>query len=122
MEERVVTAFAAAVQITSGPIPRAADLYEYTTEHQERILRMSEAPTTDESRRRDEVTQARIAQSKSAQWLTPAMLFACVACALVTFGWFRNTIGGVAFLALPVFKFLGAYAVTFSMSGKRRAP
>lgn len=81
---------------------------------------MAEAPTTDESARRDLIVAARIDQSRRAQWVTPTMLFVCIAAALVTFGMLENTVGGVAFLALPVLRFLGSYAVTFSMGGRAR--
>lgn len=119
-ERRTLHAIEAAVLSTSGPIPAAEDLYGYSPAHQERILRMAEAPTTDESARRDLIVAARIEQSKRAQWVTPTMLFICIAAALVTFGAFENTVGGMAFLALPLLRFLGSYAVTFSMGGGSR--
>jgi len=119
-EERLVTLVQAAALTTSGPIPAAGDLYEYLPEHQERILAMAEAPTTAESARRDRVVDARIDQSARAQWITPVMLFVCIGSALLCFGVFKSTAGGLAFLALPAFKFLGSYAVTFSLGGRRK--
>lgn len=81
---------------------------------------MAEAPTTAESKRRDRIVDARIAQSRRAQWVTPAMLFVSIGSALLCFGVFENTVAGLAFLALPAFRFLGSYAVTFSLGAGRR--
>ena len=111
---------AAVAQSSSGPIPSGEDLYKYTQEHQERILRMAEAPTSAESARRDRIVDARIKQSERAQWITPVMLFVCIGAALVSFGVLKNTAAGISFLALPVVRFIGSYAVTFSLAGRRK--
>ena len=45
---------------------------------QERIVRMAEAPRTDESRRRDQITAAQTSVIKRAQWIQAADFFACI--------------------------------------------
>lgn len=113
-----MTLLVSAAQSTSGPIPSSEDLYSYTPEHQERILRMAEGPTSDESERRDRIVDARIAQSARTLWITPLLMLSSFGAAIYSFAMIENNIAGLAFLAVPVFKFVGSFAATFSMKSK----
>lgn len=98
----------------SGPLPEAEDLYKYSEPHQERILRLAEAGTVDESARRDRVVDAQIKQSNRAQFITPAML---VAFGGAAFYFFSNgqLVAGSLFLAMPVLRFLGTFVSAFAI-------
>lgn len=93
---------------TSGPIPNAADLYAYTEDHQERILRMAESSRTDESARRDQVVKAQVVVSKRGQWIQSAMLLGCIAAAAISF-WVFDTGWGALFLGLPVMQAIRSF-------------
>lgn len=103
----------------SGPIPEAEDLYKYSADHQERILRLAESGTTDESARRDRVTDAQIAQSNRSQWITPALLVGFGGAAFYFFAT-GLPLAGVAFLAMPVLRFLGTFVSAFAIRRDRR--
>lgn len=93
---------------TSGPIPGAADLYEYREDHQERILRMAESSRTDESVRRDRVVEAQITVSRRGQVIQAAMLLGCIAATAVSL-WVFNSPWGTAFLGLPVMQAIRSF-------------
>lgn len=93
---------------TSGPIPGASDLYAYTSDHQERILRMAESSRTDESGRRDEVVKAQVVVSQRGQLIQAAMMFGCIAAAAVSF-WIFSTPWGLSFLGLPVMQAIRSF-------------
>lgn len=105
---------------TSGPVPDATELYKYTPDHQERIIRMTESYTTDESRRRSELQAAQIKQSTRAQWITPA-LFVLFGGASAYFYIVGNPLAGTAFLAVPVLRFLGTFAAAYALRRPRAA-
>jgi len=98
----------------SGPLPEADELYKYEEPHQERIFRIAESFSTDESGRRDRIADAQIAQSNRAQWITPALLVLFGSAAVVFFA-LGNTVAGVAFLAMPVLRFLGTFISSFAL-------
>ncbi|WP_347756108.1 hypothetical protein [Agrococcus sp. ProA11] len=108
------------MESTSGPLPDAVELYKYTPEHQERIFRVSESYTSDESTRRSELQAAQIKQSERAQWITPALfvLFGGVATYFYSVG---NSLAGTAFLAVPVLRFLGTFAAAYTLRRQRAA-
>lgn len=93
---------------TSGPIPSAPDLYEYTEQHQERILRMAESSRTDESARRDQVVEAQVIVSKRGQAIQAVVMVTCIGAAAVSFWVFTNP-WGVAFLGLPVMQAIRSF-------------
>lgn len=107
----------------SGPIPSPEMLKRYEHEQQERILRMAEATTTDESARRDQLQTAQIRLARNAQWITPALMLVSFAAALFCFAALRNTIAGALFLAFPVARLLGTFVTSFRLRGSdNRAP
>lgn len=98
----------------SGPIPEPSDLYSYTPDHQERIFRIAESGSTDESDRRDRVTNAQIKQSNRAQWITPVLLIGFGAVAAYFFA-VNLPWAGTAFLAMPALRFLGTFVSVFAI-------
>ncbi|MCI9856785.1 hypothetical protein [Microbacterium proteolyticum] len=98
----------------SGPLPEADELYKYTESHQERIFGIAESFSTDESGRRDRIADAQIAQSNRAQWITPVLLILFGSAAVVFFA-VGNTLAGIAFLAMPVLRFLGTFISSFAL-------
>ena len=92
--------------VSSGPIADAESFYQYKPEHQERLIRMAEAPRTDESRRRDHMVEAQTSLIKRAQWIQTLMLGSCIGLAAVSFWVFSQPWGGF-FLTLPVMQAVG---------------
>jgi len=105
--EEVLTETLEMLVSSSGPIPSAVDLYEYTPDHQERIMRMAEAPRTDESQRRSALTNAQVSVVKRAQWLQAFLFAGCIAATAVSLWVFRQPLG-VVFLGLPAVQGLNA--------------
>jgi len=106
----------------SGPVPQAKDLLEYTPEQQERILRMAEAPRTDESARRDRVVDAGIASNKRSAFIQPALFVVCLALSAVSFWVFNNAFAGSVFLGYPVLNFLAGVRWNWRRSGSATKP
>ncbi|GAB6859092.1 hypothetical protein JCM13591A_31970 [Microbacterium xylanilyticum] len=104
----------------SGPLPESDDLYKYTPDHQERIFRIAEASSSDESARRDRVTDAQIKQSNRAQWITPVLLVGFGGAA-ATFYALGQPWAGLAFLAMPVLRFLGTFVSAFAIRRDRKS-
>lgn len=98
----------------SGPLPEAEELYKYSEPHQERIFRIAESFSTDESGRRDRIADAQIAQSNRAQFITPALLILFGAGAVVFFA-LNNPVAGLALLAMPVLRLLGTFISSFAL-------
>jgi hypothetical protein len=104
-------------QTFSGPIPQAEDLHKYTGDQQERILRMAEAPRTDESERRTMITQAGISSNRRASVIQPVLFLICVGTSAFFF-WNDKEIAGAVFLGYPVLSFLSG--VRWNLSRRRR--
>lgn len=118
VEERIATAMVSVMKATSGPLPDSDELYKYTPEHQERIFRIAEAPTSDESKRRDKAVDATVKHADVTLWLTPALLILFGGASFAAFAWLQNNVAGVTFLAIPVLRFLGSFVSSFSMRSK----
>jgi hypothetical protein len=93
--------------VSSGPVPAAGDLYAYTPEHQDRIIRMAEAPRTDESRRRSILTDAQAIVVKRAQLIQAGLFVTCIASTAVSLWVFSEPLG-VIFLSVPVMQGIGS--------------
>lgn len=106
----------------SGPVPQAKDLLEYTPEQQERILRMAEAPRTDESARRDRVVDAGIASNKRSAFIQPTLFVLCLALSAVSFWVFNNAFAGSVFLGYPVLNFLAGVRWNWRRGGSATKP
>jgi hypothetical protein len=102
-----VTHEALEMLISSGPVPNAVDFYQYNADDRERLMRMAEAPRTDESDRRTMLAQAQTVVIKRAQWIQAALFGGCIAAAAVSF-WIFDTGWGGLFLGLPVMQGIGA--------------
>jgi hypothetical protein len=103
----------------SGPVPRAKDLHQYTPEQQERILRMAEAPRTDESARRTRVVDAGITSNRRSSIIQPILFAGCVTCSAVSFWCFENDLAGLVFLSYPVLGFLSGVRWNLSRRGSK---
>ncbi len=86
-------------------LPHPEHWGQYDEDTRERILRMSEAYTTDESARRDRTTDAEIAEApkgrRNALWLVSACLVGAMVSILVNPGG-MGVAGAAVFIALPV--------------------
>ncbi|MDR0482772.1 MAG: hypothetical protein LBH13_06425 [Cellulomonadaceae bacterium] len=103
---------------TSGPIPSSSELYKYSPEHQERILRAYEAGTSDESARRDQIVSTQSELAKKSLWVTPAIWGGAAVCSLVAQGALDSTPLAVAFIAAPVIRAVGAWATSYTLGQK----
>lgn len=90
----------------SGPIPQAKDLAEYPPAIQERILRMAEAPRTDESERRTLTIRAGIEQARRSTWVQVSLFGVCLTLSTISFWVFKDWIAGGVFIGLPVLNFI----------------
>lgn len=102
---------------SSGPIPNPRDLYSYTPEHQERILRMAEAPRTDESERRSMLASVQKTVIKRSQWIQAIIFGACIVATAVSLWIFHEALG-VVFLGPPVIQGIGTVVKSFQRSGE----
>ncbi len=102
-----------------GPIPSPDIFAAYDEATQERILRMAEAGSTDESKRRDEMVTASTHAARRSQTHTLIMYFGAFAAAIGSYALFKNTLVSLAFLSVPVFKVIGA---TITSSVRKREP
>lgn len=93
--------------VSSGPIADAENFYQYTPEHQERLIRMAEGPRTDESARRDRLVAAQTIVIKRGQWIQATLFGASFAAAAVSFWGFHEP-WGATFLSLPVMQAIGS--------------
>lgn len=106
---------------SSGPIPSAPDLALYPPEMQERILRMAESNTTDESKRRSQIVNAQVKVAFRSQWIQLGVTVLSISCAAGVF----LTTGSpwaAAFLSGPIIQALGVPLQSFAASrGAQRA-
>lgn len=65
---------------------------------------MAEAPTTDESARRDRLVDAEVAEAPKSRRAAFALVALCLVAALIAEGAFGSTVLACAFVALPVMK------------------
>lgn len=86
----------------SGPIPDSAEFYNYHAQDRERILRMSEAGSTDESARRDRIVNASIDEMKGGRWMAFLLFMAGMVLSVITYACFGNIFLSLAFLAAPL--------------------
>jgi len=99
-------------------LPEHDELSKYSADHQERIFRIAEAFTSDESRRRTEINDAQIRQSGRAQIITPVLLLIFGGVAAYFFS-VDNWRAGIAFLTLPLLRFLGTFVSTFAIRRRK---
>lgn len=104
---------------TGGPVPVAEDLHKYAPDERERIWRMAEAFSTDESKRRDVVSHESVVVTKREQVLKPALLIVAFGFASVTYALFDNVVLSVSFLSVPVMQVIGS---TVRSSVRARQP
>lgn len=102
----------------SGPVPPAEELYKYEPEHAERLIRMAESRSTDESARRDrmiamqeKVTDANILVASRGQWINAVFVGSCIAATIVTYGLWENLLLSALFLAAPAVRLVGSTVV-----------
>lgn len=100
--EVAVAAFQSISASYSGPIPDSAEFYNYRAEDRERILRMSEAGSTDESARRDRVVDASIEEMRGGRRMAFSLFLAGMFLAVLTYALFGNLFFSAAFLAAPL--------------------
>lgn len=103
-----------------GPLPPPNILAAYSLDQQERILRMAESSTTDESVRRDRITEASIKESVAGRKGFIGLASGALLCALITEGVFHSTVTAVAFLAAPVFSTFAQLLGKRSASGNKK--
>jgi hypothetical protein len=87
---------------------------QYPEDKQERIFRMAEADSTDESLRRDRAVDSQIKVQERGQWIQAGIFGSCVVGAFVLMGP-HHSAWGVAFLSAPVAQAIGY------LSGQLRA-
>lgn len=100
----------------SGPLPPADELNKYSSDHQERIFRIAEAFTVDESKRRDRVTSSVTRTAAINVWVTPALYVFTVLAAVGLIVWQPNWIGvwgAAALMSVPVLRSIGAFFSRF---------
>lgn len=98
--------FQAVIQ-TSSPIPTSQELYHYRVEHQERILRMAEASTSDESARRDLIVKNQTQIAWASLWVQALLVLISIAASAVLF-WLTESPYVLFFLGVPVMQAIGA--------------
>lgn len=86
---------------TSGPIPSSQELYLYSEDHQERILRMAESSRTDESHRRDKVVNSQTRIAWAALWIQSLLVMACVGGSVWLF-WVTQSPYSFLLIGIPV--------------------
>ena len=86
----------------SGLLPDGENWHKYEPETKERILRMSESFTTDESGRRDRIVDAQITEAPKGRRTASWMMGGAFACSLASKWLFDDTALALGFLALPV--------------------
>lgn len=101
--------------VSSGPVPSPGELYQYSGEHQERIIRMAEAPRTDESLRRTTLVDAQTQVIKRAQWIQAVVFISCIGATAVSLWVFHEPLGAI-FLGPPVIQ--GVNSIVQSVTGK----
>lgn len=101
----------------SGAVPQAPDFYQYEEADRERILRMSEATRTDESKRRDKIVDAQTKLAHRSFWATTGFVVLFAGLAMYSFAVLQNNIAGGIFLSIPVFRFLGSFVRSFRGGG-----
>jgi len=84
-------------------------------------MRMSEASSTDESARRDRITDAQISQAKRTLWITPTLLLIFGSASLFSFAVLNNTAAGITFLTIPVLRFLGTFVSAYAIRRQSKA-
>ncbi len=105
--DKVGEVIAAAVSATrsesySGMLPHPEHWDKFDSLTRERILRMSEAFTTDESGRRDRLVDAEISEAPKGRQAAFIIMMASLAMAALSVFAFQNVIAAGIFLALPV--------------------
>lgn len=88
----------------TGLLPHPDHWDRYGPDAQERLLRMAEAPTSDESRRRDDLVRAEISEAPKDRRAALSVYFGSVVAALIAEGAFEATVLACAFVAVPVMK------------------
>lgn len=86
-------------------LPHPEPWAQYDDPTRERILRMSEAFTTDESQRRDRLVDAEISESRKGRQNAMWLMGGSMGCALASVLVLQNAVGVTAagvFLAIPV--------------------
>lgn len=100
------------VQIASssftGPLPPAEELHKYDDDERERILRMAEAYTTDESARRNDIVTSSTKVAERQQWLIPGLLTLAFVFSLGSYALFQNVYLSGLFLTYPVMQVIGS--------------
>lgn len=103
---RLSNVVASAIELTSesfsGLLPHPDHWERYSPEWQERYARMSEAYTTDESKRRDKVVDAQIKEVGRSRRAALSVIYGSFGGSLLALGLFDNTVVAVAFLATGV--------------------
>lgn len=106
-------------------MPPAEELYKYDPDHAERLIRMAESRSTDESARRDrmiamqeKVTDANIIVASRSQWINAAFVGCSIAATIVTYGLWQNILLSALFLAAPAVRLVGSTVVA-SMRRRR---
>lgn len=105
--EVIQTAVAAAIQVErsesySGLLPHPEHWGEFDPATRERILRMSEAYTADESARRDRLVDAEIKEAPKGRQAAVGITYACLIGAALSIFVFESVVGGAIFLTVPV--------------------
>lgn len=99
-------------QYISGPVPDPQTLSGYTEDHQERIFRMAESFTTDESGRRNTVVGSTTKVAERQQWITPVTLLGAFVFAAGTYAAYQNVVFSALFLSVPVLRVVGSSVAT----------
>ena len=86
----------------SGLLPHPEHWGKFDVSTRERILRMSEAFTTDESARRDRLADAEIVETPKGRRAAVAIMVLCLAAAAASVFVVNNTVAAGIFLAVPV--------------------
>ena len=86
----------------SGFLPHPGLWKEFDGPTRERILRVAEAFTTDESARRDRVVDAEMKELPKGRQAAVGIVLLCLAAAAVSVYVYSNTIAAAVFLAVPV--------------------
>lgn len=97
-----------AMSSSAGPLPPAEELHNYHDDERERIFRMAEAYTTDESARRDKIVDSSTKVAARAQWIMPALLIVAFGFAFASYAAFENVVLSGAFLSIPVMQVIGS--------------
>jgi len=93
----------------TGLLPHPEHWGEFDAATQERILRMTESFTTDESSRRDRMVDSSISESQKGRQNAFVLMFLCVGAALAAQAWFSQLWLSIAFLSYPIFQAIGMF-------------